>query len=235
MGQQFRSSSYGGFRLRSSLRLQSGCQLGLQSSERLDEVKNLLLRSHLHSWQVDADCWCECVKVTQLCLMLLRLWLFCDPMDYTVHGFLQARILEWVAFPFSRGSSQPRSQTGVSCIAGWFFTNWVYQGSSWLLGDLSSLPHGLIQRAVWMLSTLGCWLPKEWMIQEKARQNLPCLLGHSLRGHTPSFPQHPVGYTGQFYSVWERTKQEHKYQDVMITGSQLGSWLSYCHSDRGLK
>ena len=32
----------------------------------------------------------------------------CNPMDYTVHGILQARILEWVAFPFSRGSSQPR-------------------------------------------------------------------------------------------------------------------------------
>ena len=32
----------------------------------------------------------------------------CDPMDYTVHGILQARMLEWVAFPFSRGSSQPR-------------------------------------------------------------------------------------------------------------------------------
>ena len=39
-------------------------------------------------------------------------------MDYTVHGILQARILEWVAFPFSRGSSQPRDQTQVSGIAG---------------------------------------------------------------------------------------------------------------------
>ena len=39
------------------------------------------------------------VKVAQSCLTL------CDPMDYTVHGILQARILEWVAFPFSRGSS----------------------------------------------------------------------------------------------------------------------------------
>ena len=39
-------------------------------------------------------------------------------MDYTVHGILQARILEWVAFPFSRGSSQPRDQTQVSHIAG---------------------------------------------------------------------------------------------------------------------
>ena len=41
-----------------------------------------------------------------------------DPMDYTIHGILQARILEWVAFPFSRGSSQPRDQTQVSHIAG---------------------------------------------------------------------------------------------------------------------
>ena len=56
---------------------------------------------------------CE-VKVTQLCPTL------CDPMDYTVHGILQARILEWVAFPFSRGSSQPRNRTQVSCIAGGF-------------------------------------------------------------------------------------------------------------------
>ena len=43
-------------------------------------------------------------------------------MDYKVHGIFWARILEWVAFPFSRGSSQPRDQTQVSCIAGKFFT-----------------------------------------------------------------------------------------------------------------
>ena len=42
-------------------------------------------------------------------------------MDYTVPEILQARILEWVAFPFSRGSSQPRDQTQVSLIAGGFF------------------------------------------------------------------------------------------------------------------
>ena len=56
------------------------------------------------------------VKVSQSCPTL------CNPMDYTVHGILQARILEWIAFPFSRGSSQPRDQTQVSCIAGGFFT-----------------------------------------------------------------------------------------------------------------
>ena len=60
----------------------------------------------------------------------------CEYMDYSplgssAHGILQARILEWVAFPFSRdlpfpfsrGSSQPRDQTRVSCIAGRFFTS----------------------------------------------------------------------------------------------------------------
>ena len=48
-----------------------------------------------------------------------------DPMDYVVHGILQVRILEWVAFPFSRGSSQCRDQTQVSCIAGRFFISWA--------------------------------------------------------------------------------------------------------------
>ena len=59
------------------------------------------------------------IKVTQLCLTL------CDPMDYTVHGNLQARILEWVAFTLSMGSSQPRDRTWVSHIAGGFFTSWA--------------------------------------------------------------------------------------------------------------
>ena len=46
----------------------------------------------------------------------------CSPPGFSVHGILQARILEWVAISFSRGSSQPRDRTQVSCIAGRFFT-----------------------------------------------------------------------------------------------------------------
>ena len=49
----------------------------------------------------------------------------CNPLDYTVHGILQARILEWVAVPFSRGSSKCRDRTQVSRIAGGFFTSWA--------------------------------------------------------------------------------------------------------------
>ena len=58
---------------------------------------------------------------TQLCLTL------CDPMIYSppdsfVHEIFQARVLEWVAISYSRGSSQPRDRTCISCIAGRFFT-----------------------------------------------------------------------------------------------------------------
>ena len=59
------------------------------------------------------------VEVAQSCLTL------CNPVDYTVHGILQARILEWVAFPLSGGSSQPRDRTQVSRIAGRFLTSWA--------------------------------------------------------------------------------------------------------------
>ena len=79
------------------------------------------------------------VKVAQSCPTL------CDPMDYTVHGILQARILEWVAVPFSRGSSQPRDQLQVSHIAGGFFTSWATREaqeywSGWPVPSPADLP-----------------------------------------------------------------------------------------------
>ena len=65
-----------------------------------------------------------CVLLAQSCPTL------CDPTDcsppgFSVHGILQARILEWIAIPFSRGTSQPRNRTLVSCVAGRFFTVWA--------------------------------------------------------------------------------------------------------------
>ena len=62
--------------------------------------------------------WSE-VKVAQ---SYPTLW---DFVDNTVHGILQARILEWVAFPSSKGSSQPRDWTQVFRTAGGFFTSWA--------------------------------------------------------------------------------------------------------------
>ena len=77
----------------------------------------LKIFSHpFRSWW--AWCWNE-VKVTQSCSTL------CDPVDCTVHGILQARILEWVAIGSCRESSQPRDQTQVSHIADRFFISWA--------------------------------------------------------------------------------------------------------------
>ena len=59
-------------------------------------------------------------KVTQSCLTL------CDPMNCTVHGILQARILVWVAYPFCRGSYQPRNQTGVCCRFNFGFLKFLF-------------------------------------------------------------------------------------------------------------
>ena len=73
------------------------------------------------------------VKVAQSCPTL------CNPMDYTVHGILQARILEWVAILFSRGSSQPKDWTQVSHTAGGFLTSWATREAQnlqrWVLND----------------------------------------------------------------------------------------------------
>ena len=58
----------------------------------------------------------EHAKLLQLCPTL------CDPMDFSVHEALQAKILEWVAISFSRGSSQPRDRATSLALAGRFFT-----------------------------------------------------------------------------------------------------------------
>ena len=88
------------------------------------------------------------VVSAQLCPTL------CDPLDYTVHGILQARLMEWVAFPFSRGSSQPRDWTQVSRIAGRFFTRWA-------TGEAQGLPH--CRQILYQLSHKGSPRILEWV------------------------------------------------------------------------
>ena len=92
------------------------------------------------------------MNVTQLCLTL------CDPMDCSlsgssVHGILQARILEWVAVPFSRVSSQPRNWTQFSHIRGRFFTIWATREA--------------------LSSQKGAWISRNFMGS----------LGHTLKSH----------------------------------------------------
>ena len=109
-----------------------GCRLWGHIESNTTEVtyqQGWWILSSLTAWLIlDLDsCWSyilgnwvsERVKVAQLCLTL------CDSMDYTVQGILQARILEWVAFSFSKGSFQPRDQSQVSFTAGRLFISWA--------------------------------------------------------------------------------------------------------------
>ena len=80
----------------------------------------------------------------------------CNPMEFSIepHGIFQARILECVAFPFSRGSSQPKDQTQVSHNAGRFFTIWATREAKWTLNSVicNSQPVEVTQESIniWM-------------------------------------------------------------------------------------
>ena len=99
---------------------------------------------------LDHDKW-----FTQSCQTL------CDPMDCSppgsfIHGILQARILEWVSIPFSRGSSSPRDRAQVSCIAGGFFTVWATR-------EIGRHP----VNASWMNDWwMGIWWMESWILND---------------------------------------------------------------------
>ena len=74
--------------------------------------------------QILSCVWREEVKWSEVAQLCPTLWdpMDCSPPDSSIHEILQARLLEWVAISFSRGSSRPRDWTRVSCIVGRCFT-----------------------------------------------------------------------------------------------------------------
>ena len=110
----------------------------------------------------------------------------CDPMDCSspsgssVHGIPLARILEWVAIPYSGGSSWPRDRTQVSCTAGRFFTVWVTrEGLSFSPCSAFSpqyLAHSLLLRS----SINTCWKSGKMKALQKEMQDMRCLLAPDL-------------------------------------------------------
>ena len=141
------------------------------------------------------------VKVAQSCPTL------CDPMDYRVHGIFQARILEWVAIPFSRGSSQPRDWTQVSSTAGRFFTTWT-TGKPNLCGG------------AWQIEEYQCAFS---LLPQSETMSFPpgaCLLPQRLPSVIPSL-QWPAAQGGvaRWASVTPRTAQL-DFWGCIATGSQ---------------
>ena len=112
------------------------------------------------------------VKVAQSCLTL------CDPMDYTVHGILQASILEWVAILFFKGSSKPRVRTQVPCIADGFFTSWVTREAIFV--ESPSKPR-IVVAHLWLTlcNPMNCSMP-----------------GFPVLHHLPEFVQNHVHWVG---------------------------------------
>ena len=90
----------------------------------------------------------------------------CSPPGSSVHGILQARILEWIAIPFSRGSSQPRDWTQVSCITGRFFTVWATGKTKKFNKLKKKLFYQPVRESILFLNSLFIeWIPKttgEW-------------------------------------------------------------------------
>ena len=135
----------------------------------------------------------------QSCLTL------CNPLDgsppsSSVHGNFQARILEWIAKPLSRGSSQPGDQTGVSCIADEFFTNWaIREAPQKLLEYYVTIVACYFLSAtklcvlIWVLSAFYLLFYPGYFVSIKAR--LPCL-------HACCWISSVLSYSLQSYALW---------------------------------
>ena len=126
------------------------------------------------------------------------------PHGYTVHGILQARILEWVAVPFSKGSCQPRDRTLVSCIAGVFFTSWTTKGAH------------LLPRAHQNYNYLQSNIGKIWKLAEKMFYNWKHKVTKKhIRGVETGYGREPhlqVGTTNRIITNAEVTPQGAPHQ-----------------------
>jgi len=93
------------------------------------------LYNHVGNWHFRTQGMSIGLLVTQSCPTLSDP-MVCSPPGSSVHGIFQARVLEWIAISFSRGSSRPRDWTRISCTVGTFFTDWVTRKPS-----VGLLPH----------------------------------------------------------------------------------------------
>ena len=129
------------------------------------------------------------VKVAQSCPTV------CNPMAYIVHWILQARILEWVAVPFSRGSSQSRNRTQVSCIAGGLFTSWVTrEAQKW-----KSLSRVQLFTTPW---TVACQAPLSMGFSRPEYWSGQLFLFPRDVLNPGIEPRSPAESAGRFFTIW---------------------------------
>ena len=158
-------------------------------------------------------------------------------MDYTVHRILQAGVLEWVAFPFSRGSSQPSDQTQVSRSAGRFFPSWATREahtfayskcSVFVVHSFLPLKPISTQRRIpkpisWTLMSLAVM---SWNIEASAR-SLPCAESRVPLRHS-GLPPHTIleVFGTQQWLFWEGSALlVSPWGDNWITECGPGKWF----------
>ena len=146
-------------------------------------------------------------------------------MDYTVHEILQARTLQWGAFPFSRGSSQPRDRTQVSCTAGGFFT-------SWAAGEAQVTVYGVakIQTHDWARmhmnhgrGTVSSESAVTWEESEKLHSN--CILHVNRKSLPASCPRILFFFLFFFFFNWRVIVLQ-----CCLSFPFTAKWLSYMHT-----
>ena len=111
--------------------------------------------------------WKVKVLITQWCPILFNLR-DCRLPGSSVHGILQVRILEWVAIPFSRGSSQPKNRTQVSCMTSRFFTIWATREALCVSWVISKARNKSSQMERWYLPS-----KQAWHVEVKAKRRWP--------------------------------------------------------------
>ena len=139
-------------------------------------MKALQCDVHVCTFVIILIVYCVC-SVIQSCPTL---WdpMNCSPPGYSVHGILQARILEWIAMPSSRRSSQPRDRTQVSHIASGFFTVWATRKPKNTGVESLSLFQGIFLTQ----ESSGVLLHCRWILYQLSYQGSPNYLQGRLYG-----------------------------------------------------
>ena len=133
----------------------------------------------------------RCMKVKSHSAVSDSLWP--DPMDYTVHGILQARILEWAAFPFSRVSSQPKDQTQVSHCR-WILYQLSHKGSPILEWVAYPFFRGSSQPSNWTgVSCITGGFFTNWPIREVPFRWI-CIFNSQILAHSSPNPWTCLSY-----------------------------------------
>jgi len=118
----------------------------------------LLLGNFVKISQIYQKNWNVKALVSQSCLSVCNP-IDCSPPGSSVHGILQARILQWFAMPFSRGSSWSRDHIWVSCIAGRFFTIWATSKVPYTRKDSPPFPLSKTSTFILVLWLVLCYWP----------------------------------------------------------------------------